>query len=141
VITVHDQYWPLLVHVLEGATSLTQLEIWLTKLEGYLARKQKTMTLCVARDLKIWEPALLRRSADWMREHRESMRANSLGFAFVLPSPVARGMLKALLFMQPLPQGHHVSSTVADALIWIRGVAEKNGAPLPPLTGIEKSFS
>src|SRR5258708_13138290 len=100
-----DSRWPLLIHVFDGATTVAQLETWLAQVDTYLARGDKMLTLAVARDLKFWEAAALRRGAGWMRENEERIRQRSLGFAFVLPSPLAPPLLPALFSMQPLP--HH----------------------------------
>jgi hypothetical protein len=117
---------------------LGQLDEWLAKLERYLARGEKNLTLCITRDVRMWDPALLRRSAGWMKEHQEVIRERSLGFAFVLPSPIARGLLKALLWLQALPQAHKVTSTVPEALYWLSERASAAGVALPNLDDVEK---
>jgi hypothetical protein len=138
MISTTDRHWPLLVHIFEGGANQAQLDEWLAKLDTYLAREQKTLTLSVARNLTLWEPAVLRRAAEWMRTNREATRAHSFGFAFVLKSPVGRGMLKALLWLQPLPQPHYVSSSVPEALAWLKERARASGIMLPPLAEVEK---
>jgi hypothetical protein len=138
LIRAYDRYWPLLVHVLDGTATPAELDAWLSKLEGFLARGEKNLTLCIGQNMKMWEPALLRRCANWMREHQGTIRERSLGFAFVLPSPVARGLLKALLWLQSLPQAHTVTSTVPEALVWLRPRALAAGFLLPTDEDIQR---
>jgi hypothetical protein len=59
------------------------------------------------------------------------MRKYSLGAALVITSPVVRGMLKALLWMQPMPQPHIVCGTTEEALRWLRDRFRSERIDLP----------
>jgi hypothetical protein len=137
VITPHDRYFPFIVHVFAGTTTKRQLDTWLGQLDALLDRGGKTLTVVVAHDLKMWDPAMLRQASEWMRTRKERIASHGLAFAFVLPSPVIRGMLKAILWMSPLPAPHHDTSTVADALTWLRPLAQSNRVPLPALADVD----
>ena len=41
--------------------------------------------------------------------------------AFVIDSPIVRGALTAILWIQPLPYEHRIVGTRADANAWLRG--------------------
>ena len=107
-----------MVHVFAWSTTSRQLDAWFGKLDALLDRGDKTLTV-VAHDLKMWDPSMLRHAAEWMRTRKPRIATHGLAFAFVLPSPVIRGMLKAILWMAPLPAPHQVTSTVQEALTWL----------------------
>ena len=54
------------------------------------------------------------------KANAQNLKDNALGVALVISSPVVRGMLKAILWMQPMPQPHVVCATVEEGLAWLR---------------------
>jgi hypothetical protein len=119
MISIDADRWPLVIYRFSGEVSLPQLEKYLQKQDELLARHQPTGSLGLAEDMKMWEPALLKRQAAWIKQNEPLLRKYSVGAALVMPSPVVRGMLKAILWMQPMPQPHTVCSNTGDALGWL----------------------
>lgn len=68
-----------------------------------------------------------RMQADFMREHHDRMRTFCMGCAFVIDSMVVRGMMTAVLWLQPMPCPHVVVSRVVEAESWCR-----SRLPAPP---------
>ena len=61
-----------------------------------------------------------KRQAAWMKEYAEVTGQYCRGLAFVLPSPLMRGVLRAILTMQPLGAPHVVLDDEQQALAWAR---------------------
>jgi hypothetical protein len=59
-----------------------------------------------------------RAQATWMKSHDAQIARHVASMAFVLPSPLARGVLRAVLQMQPLPVEHRVFRREAEATAW-----------------------
>jgi hypothetical protein len=121
MISVDTERWPLVVYRFANEVTLTQLEAYLARQEELLLRRQPSASLVIVESLRMWEPVVVKRQAAWIRDHQDELRRASLGVALVLTSPVARGILKAVLWMQPMPQPHKVCATIEEALDWVRG--------------------
>ena len=127
MIDVDERAWPLVVFRFRGQVSLEELNVYLARQDVLLARNELTVSLVLTEEVKLWETPVLRRQAEWIKHNQEHMRRYSLGAALVIHSPIVRGMLKAILWIQPMPQPHAVFSTVEDALRWLRErVAQAN---------------
>lgn len=60
------------------------------------------------------------RQAKWMKVNQEKTARLCRGLAFVLPSPLMRGFLRAVLQLQPLKVPHQVFRDEEPALSWLR---------------------
>ena len=63
----------------------------------------------------------VKRQAAWMKEHSELAAKHCRGLAFALPSPLMRGVLRAVLAMQPLGAQHIIVDDEAEAIAWAKG--------------------
>jgi hypothetical protein len=64
-------------------------------------------------------PASQRRmQADWVKTNFERSRDHCAGVAFVINSPLVRGILTAILWMQRMPNPHCVFATRESAEAW-----------------------
>ena len=120
MIDIDERHWPLVVYRFRGGVSLAELEAYLQRQDELLARQQPTASAVLTEGAKLWETPVLRRQAEWIKQNQDLLRRYSVGAALVLHSPIVRGMLKAILWMQPMPQPHVVCATVPDALAWLR---------------------
>jgi len=120
MIEIDDRLWPLVIFRFRFRPSMDELERYLARQEEMLARKQPMISLVQAEQAKLWETPVLRRQAEWIKEHEALLRQYSLGVAMVMQSPIVRGMLKAILWIQPMPQPYTVCSTVEEGLRWLR---------------------
>ena len=123
MIDVDDRHWPLVIYRFNGVVTMSELEAYLKRQDEMLSRRELTMALVLTDKVKMWDTPVLKRQAEWVKEHRDILRRYSLGVALVIQSPLVRGMLRAILWMQPMPQPHAVCSTSAEALEWLRGRA------------------
>jgi hypothetical protein len=120
MIHIDDTYWPLIVFRFSGQVSMAELDNYLKWQAEMVARCLPNASLVLTENLRMWEMPVLRKQAMWIKEHEQLLRKYSLGAALVITSPVVRGMLKALLWMQPMPQPHFVCSSPEEALVWLR---------------------
>ncbi len=75
------------------------------------------------------------RKAEWMRANREASQRLCKGAAFILPSPLMRGFLRAVIRLQPLDIPHSVFREEDEAMRWVRGLT----APADPAPALEVS--
>ncbi|HEX9105168.1 MAG TPA: hypothetical protein VF997_23315 [Polyangia bacterium] len=120
MIEIDEGAWPLVIFRFRGQASMEELNTYLARQDVLLARKEPMLSLVLAQEAKLWETPVLRRQADWIKQNQELLRRYSLGAALVIQSPIVRGMLKAILWIQPMPQPHAVFPTVEGALRWLR---------------------
>ena len=118
MIEVNESQWPLVVFTFSGRVTLSELEAYFAVQEPWLAAERQHVGLVIVRDLQPWEGAVIRRQAMWMKEHQNALRRCSRGVALVLPSLWLKGLLRAVLWLQPIPQPHVVCSSVEEAMAW-----------------------
>lgn len=83
-------------------------------------RAAGTVTILDARRA-VRNPATQRKKqAEWIERHTEQLRKYSLGTAFIINSPLVRGVLTAILWVRPLPTQHTVVSTMEEAEAWVQ---------------------
>jgi hypothetical protein len=59
-----------------------------------------------------------RKQADWLDRQAPLLAKRSLGTAFIITSPMVRGIYTAVLWLRPMPTEHVVCSTCAEAEAW-----------------------
>jgi hypothetical protein len=67
--------------------------------------------------------------AEWTKRNASDLRTYCKGIAFVIPSLVVRGYLRAVFALQAPPYPSTIVETTAQALGWLRPRAPH---PLPP---------
>ncbi len=70
--------------------------------------------------------------ADWMREVDPLLRQCLAGAAFVMPNPLVRGALTAILWVVPLSAPYTVHKSLDEALRWAIDLAREADLPLSP---------
>jgi hypothetical protein len=120
VIEVDEKQWPLVVVTFGGRATLGELESVLATQERWLSAERLHVELVVVRsDLQPWDGSTIRRQATWIKEHEHALRKSNRGVAMVLPSLWLKGVLRAILWLQPLPYPHVVCGTVEEAMAWL----------------------
>ncbi len=120
MISVDERYWPLVLYRFSGDVPLAELERYLARQDELLGRKQPTGSVVLTENVKMWDTQVLRRQAQWIKTNEELLRRYSVGVGLVIHSPIVRGMLKAVLWIQPMPQPYIVTASVDEALKWLR---------------------
>ena len=65
--------------------------------------------------------------AQWMEEHEELNRRTTAAMSFVLPNPLLRGLLTAILWLQPMPCPFSVVSTRARGVRYCEARLRERG--------------
>ena len=75
--------------------------------------------------------ALIRKmQADWQRDNGPLLGRYGAGVAFVIDSPLVRGLLRAIMWMSRIPSPYVVTATRAEAEEWLESRLAGHGAPL-----------
>jgi hypothetical protein len=130
--------WPLVVTTFGGVVTVAEIEEYLAGYDEILKAGQRCAGLVLFEDLRPPESSVILRQAVWIKQHERELRRISLGVALVMPSLLLKGILRAVLWLQPMPQAYAVCSTVPEAMAWvgerfrIHGVAPARTAPVSP---------
>jgi hypothetical protein len=130
-IIFDERDWPLMVIRFSGAPTDAEFEAYLERYEGYLNREDRYGLVMVTEpNSPMTKSKHARMQAAWIKERFDRLSSRCVGIAFVLPSPMMRGVLKAILAMQTLPVRHFVASQEGPAREWIQSRldADKLGA-------------
>lgn len=121
-ITFDDSAWPLLVVRMPAAPSDDDFLAYLKRCEWYLERRDTYVFVLVTEPRqKMPKIQHVRWQAEWLKQNLERLTERCGGIAFVVPSPIARGALKTVLRLAPLPQaGTFVCETEEEAVAWGR---------------------
>lgn len=117
-ITIDEGRFPLVTVTFVGDVSNDEFKAYLERLDRLLARGEPNAMVMDARR-SARSPAIQRKlQADWIKEREALLRRLSCGTAFVITSPLVRGVLTAILWLQPMPQPHTVVATPEEAEAW-----------------------
>lgn len=131
---------PLVRVTFDGLASDAEFDKYLSGITDLLmVGRQKTVTVLDARASARAPATQRKRQAAWIKEHESLLRRYSLGTAFVITSPLVRGVLTAILWLQQLPTPHTVVATIAEAERWATEQFRRAGvtAPPPPAAGAD----
>ena len=131
---MNKEFLPLYVVTHQGVITEEEFEAYLTDVARTMYQVQSTRRILIqdATDSAPTPPKLRRRQADWLKEHEARLKDLTIATVFVIPSGFVRGVLTAILWLQPLPMPHHVCSTLADALTWAEKRLAEEGLSAPP---------
>jgi len=99
-----------------------------------LSRREATVTILDAQVAMTTPATQRRKQAAWLEKNEAVLRRYSLGTAFVITNPVVRGVLTAILWIQPMAAPHVVVATPREAERWAAArIAERHArAPANP---------
>jgi hypothetical protein len=131
MIEVDLRRWPVIVFAFHGLVSADEFDEYLQALEHILDRGTKHVGVVVGGADHALDASLVRRQAAWIKQHEARMRYQSLGVAFALDSPMMRGVLRAILWLAPLPQPHAVFPSRSQAMTWACARLQEAGVVFP----------
>jgi hypothetical protein len=110
-------YWPVVVNTIEDGFDLADMEGALAANEAALRRGSPFVTIRDVRNLQTQADALQRkRLAQWQDDNWDLIKLRCLGVASVVPSPVVRGVMRAIFWMSAPPTQEEVVDTVEEAV-------------------------
>jgi hypothetical protein len=119
---------PIVVVRFNGYISDPEFDVYLATMTGLLTRNSKMVAILDARAAIRNPPSQRQKQADWIRANEELLRQHSLGTAFVLTSPLVRGVMNAILWLQPLPTEYTVVGTLEEAERWAEDRLQSAGS-------------
>ena len=131
MFTLDDRHWPLAIIAVKGLLRGEEFERYLRSYDVLLGRKEKYVLIFDALEGKTLELAEMRMHAEWIKNNTERLKTYSIGVAFMISSAIVRGALKAILWLQPMPQPYTIVPTFEDALRWAEMRAHAGGIELP----------
>lgn len=119
-ISVDRTRWPLVAIRFVGTVDDATFKRYLSEYDVLLEQNKRYGILLDALDADA--PTAKQRSlqATWMKEREARLRERCVGGAFAIGSPIIRGALTAILWLQPLPFPHAVFGTTSEAERWVR---------------------
>jgi hypothetical protein len=120
-IAIELHRFPLVVIRMSAAPTDDDFQSYLASCESLMVGDQLYSIMLVAMPHSpMPKTRHARAQAMWMKAHDAEIASHVASMAFVLPSPLARGVLRAVLQMQPLPVEHRVFRHEAEAAAWSR---------------------
>lgn len=114
-IQVDTRRWPLAVVTFVGTYSEDQFDLYLSEMDKVVARAGRRVLIYDATECGMVAASQRRKQADWMKKHAPSIRGNTAGIVFVLPSALLRGALTAIFWIHPLESPHAIVKDMAEA--------------------------
>jgi hypothetical protein len=127
-IAIDDSGYPLVVVTFEGTVDDATFDGYLKRMDDYVARRQRNAFVFDASGAGRTPAPQRRKQAEWMKINEATLRAFSAGCAFVITSPLVRGALTAILWLQNIPSPYTVVGTRSEAERWARAQLQ---APAP----------
>ncbi len=121
---------PLLRVHFDGVVDDDAFQRYIDELKAWVDRGERYAMLVDATSAGVPGSAQRRMQTDFMESYQQKLKRLCVGAAFVIPAPLVRGALIAMLWVQPLPFPHKVVADVAAADAWC--LQQLNGAG-PPL--------
>jgi hypothetical protein len=123
---------PIVVVTFDGLATDREFEEYLAAMTKLvLDRRQPNVTILDARASGRSPATQRKKQADWLKQHDQLLRRYSLGTAFVITSPLVRGVLTAILWVQPMSTPHTVVATLDEADRWAREKLREAGIAVP----------
>ncbi len=130
-IVVDDRRFPIVTVTFRGDATDAQFRAYLDQMTRMVDRREKNAVIMDAREAVRTPPIQRRMQSEWMKTHHDSLARWSVGTAFVITSPLVRGVLTAILWLSPMATPYTVVGTVEEAESWAREQLRRAGATPP----------
>ena len=132
-VRIDESAFPLVVISYVGEVSDVEFEAYLARLSVIIQRCLRDRTryafIFDGRQNAFATARQREMQGVWIERNFELARQATVGYAFVLNSAIARGVLTSVLWFSPLPREHLVTDKIGDALQWARVQLERDEAP------------
>jgi hypothetical protein len=131
MIRVDSSHLPLVLIEYEGRLTMAELNDCLAEFDRLLDRGERYVSISDISQLETPGPELLRRQARWFREREQVLGSLCIAAATIAPSAIARGLLKALSWLHPMPLPQTVVSTFDEAFDFVEDKLKQEHRQLP----------
>lgn len=118
-ITIDESRFPLVMVKYRGAVTDAEFDSYLSTITAFIERGRRFGAVLDTRHASAASATQRRRQAMWLREHQAELPALCLGCAFVVTSPIMRGALTAIFWIQPLAFPYVICAGLHDAVSWV----------------------
>lgn len=113
-----ESTWPVVtVKFMDSATD-DEFDAYLRSLEALYDREKPFAIVFDARDASYLPREYRKRQAQWIDENESQIREYLTGTAYVIPSAVLRGVLRAIFALRDQPAEYVVTESLEDAHEW-----------------------
>jgi hypothetical protein len=116
-MSVDESQWPIAVITVENLDAQTNRRM-LDACSSMLKRHERHAVVFVLNATRIPDVGSVRISAKWLEEHDDDLARYAVGVAFVIPSAVIRGSLKAIFHLKRPPMPIEVVTELGEAKAW-----------------------
>jgi hypothetical protein len=118
-ITIDDSRHPLVLVTFVGGATDAEFQDYLDRMEKLVVLRRETNCTILDATRAGDTPAKQRRmQSEWLKRNETLLAKYSAGTAFVITSPLVRGLLTAILWVSPMAAPHTVVATVDEAEAW-----------------------
>lgn len=110
--------WPILHFKFAGRLDQAEADRYFADGTALVTGGKPYVCVMDGTDMLTPQVEFVRRQAKWMDEHRVNMQQVNLGVAFILPSALIRGLVRAIVHYQDLPVPHVSFPDSASAWQW-----------------------
>lgn len=117
---IDESEWPLLTIRSHGTPTDEEYASYLESYERFLQRPGRYGLIVVTEpNAPMTKPKHAKVQAKWLKDNYDRLALKCVGISFVLPGPMMRGVVKAILAMQSMPMEHSVFSREHDSREWV----------------------
>lgn len=113
-----ESAWPVVQFRFIGRLELPDIDRYFADGDAVVAGARSYACVMDGTAMLLPEVDFVRRQARWIREHQPQMRRVNRGVAFVTQSALIRGLVRAILHLQPLPVPYASFGDVEEAMAW-----------------------
>jgi hypothetical protein len=112
--------WPAVQFRFIGRLTAEEMQRYIADSEALLANG--VPFACVMDGTRMLTPEIefVRRQSQWIRENQVRMRRYNQGIAFVMPSALVRGLVRAVIYFQSMPVQHASFTTLEEGVAWAK---------------------
>lgn len=130
-ITVDSSRWPLLCVRLPPSATDEEVQAYLDQLRTFRERRQPYALIIEASASRGFSARQRKMQADYIQSGMQLSRVYLRAFAFVAESAFQRGMLTAILWLNPPDWPHRIFSTTGEATAWASALLEAKPRTAP----------
>jgi hypothetical protein len=112
--------WPIAHFKFIGRLDDAEIERYFHDSDSLVAGSREYACVMDGTSMLVPEAEFVKRQALWIREHSDGMRRLNHGIAFVMPSALIRGLVRAVMYFQAIPVPYDMFNESGSALAWAR---------------------
>ena len=119
--------WPIVIHRSEGTMGPQETELFISRLDQVLMRKERYVTIFDSTKLSTSKMGDRDKILGWLRNNDANLRKYSVGTGVVLESAALRFVISSVLLIYSPPSPIKVFPNLSSALAWARAQLQLDG--------------